>query len=169
MTDLLTVQKMHIFRPVFTLPPCAPHPGHRSTPVTLDNWIHIALVGCHIPASASKHTKKGTTGPPFRQLRMQQQLSTPQPPRPLRQLHLQHRPSQPRCCNYARNGGYIHQSYRVRYGNRNRSTSKRSPAVSTSPRASGCAPWPRPWHRRRRKRSGARSPRPRGRSPRPAW
>lgn len=52
MTDLLTVQKMHSFRPVFALPPCAPHPGHRPTPVTLDSWIHIALVGCHVPASA---------------------------------------------------------------------------------------------------------------------
>ena len=56
MTDLLTVQKMHSFRPVFAFPPCAPHPGHRSTPVTLDDWIHIALVGCHVPASAFQST-----------------------------------------------------------------------------------------------------------------
>lgn len=65
MTDLLTVQKMHSFRPVFALPPCALHPGHRSTPVTLHSWIYLALVSCHIPASASKHTKKGGRRPPF--------------------------------------------------------------------------------------------------------
>ena len=47
---------MHSFRPVFALPPCAPHPGHRPTPVTLDSWIHIALVGCHVPASAFQST-----------------------------------------------------------------------------------------------------------------
>lgn len=164
---------MHSFRPVFAPPPCAPYPGDRSTPVTLDNWIHIALVGCHVPASAlqstaavhptgtfltgsdalaakkwasaceqtairararpgggietrqiliymrslqlmlvhivhrrdkhalahflaastSKHTKKGAAGPLFRQLRIQRQLYTPQPPRPLRQLRLRRWPS----------------------------------------------------------------------------
>ena len=47
---------MHSFRPVFALPPCAPHPGHRSTPVPLDNWMHIALVGCRVPASAFQST-----------------------------------------------------------------------------------------------------------------
>ena len=56
MTDLFTVQKMHSFRPVFALPPYAPHHGHRFTPVTLDDWIHIALVGCHVPTSAFQST-----------------------------------------------------------------------------------------------------------------
>ena len=47
---------MHSFRPVFALPPCAPHPGHRFTPVPLANWTHLALVGCRVPASALQST-----------------------------------------------------------------------------------------------------------------
>lgn len=43
---------MHSFRPVFALPPCAPHPGNRCTPVALHSWIYLALVGCHAPACA---------------------------------------------------------------------------------------------------------------------
>ena len=162
--------------------PCAPHTGHRSTPVTLYNWIHTALVGCHVPASAFQSTAAvhptGTflTGPDAlaakkwasacdqTAIRAQTRPGGGIGTRQNINLHAlvtinasfisyiveinthsrtfwqrarpsirKRGPQAPFFGNYACNGGYIRQSYRVRYGNRNRSTSKRSPASPTSP------------------------------------
>ena len=74
----------------------AANPDAHALVTRIGSFIKYVREGEHalahyLAASASKHTKKGAAGPLFRQLRMQRQLSTPQPPRPLRQLRLRRR------------------------------------------------------------------------------
>lgn len=117
----------------------AANPDAHALVTRIGSFIKYVREGEHalahfLAADASKHTKKGGRGPPFSATRYatatvyaltSASAATTAPAAPAS--------NNPRCCNYARNGGYIRQSYRVRYGNRNCSTSKRSPASLTSP------------------------------------
>lgn len=173
---------MHSFRPVFALPPCAPHTGDRSTPVTLYKWGTHCTGGLSCPCKrVSIDSRRSSNGHVSDRVRRtccqkmgecvrsdgdQSPNTTGRRHRDAANINLhalvtinasfisyiveinthsrtfwqrarpsirKRGPQAPFFGNYACNGGYIRQSYRVRYGNRNRSTSKRSPASPTSP------------------------------------